>query len=177
MTLQERLKRYMTLLGRMFFGGNNIVWGGRRPLNTRLTWNTTYVRADPKIISLVEERAEVHFPNDYVEVVTKYHGGYPIPNRLWISKDKFVLFDCFLTFSAFDELDILDWFNSLRKKLIPGLFPFALDSNGNVFCFDYRLSKDNPTIVYFDLNTSSQQEKVNVTKVSSTFTEMLHKFF
>ncbi|GJM80350.1 hypothetical protein HMSSN139_28460 [Paenibacillus sp. HMSSN-139] len=55
-----------------------------------------------------------------------------------------------MTFLAFDELDILDVYNTEKKHLPNKHVPFAIDNEGNMFCFDFDNVSSSPSIVFVE---------------------------
>lgn len=124
--------------------------------------------ADINVIRVVEENFGVLFPNDFLEVVQKYHGGEPSSKIIEVN-DRKVVFGYLLTFLAFDELDILDKYNSERYTLPQKHFPFAVDEDGNMFCFDYSGSF-SPVVVYIETNKDST---VSTRYIAQNFLEFI----
>lgn len=112
-----------------------------------IKWQSDYSSAEINTIRTVEKNFGIQFPCDYIEIAIKYHGGEPYSKKPIIINDKKIVFGFLLTFLAFDELDILDKYNSERYNLPQKHFPFAIDEEGNMFCFDFSDSL-TPSIVF-----------------------------
>ncbi|MCE5173140.1 SMI1/KNR4 family protein [Paenibacillus profundus] len=117
-------------------------------MNKNIEWKSDYCPADINMIKAVEKNIGIVFPDDFLHIAKEYHGGEPSSKTIIVNNKK-IIFGYLLTFLAFDELDILDKYNSEKDNLPPNYFPFAIDEEGNMFCFDYN---DNvpPRIVFVE---------------------------
>ncbi|MNC74206.1 SMI1 / KNR4 family protein [compost metagenome] len=68
------------------------------------------------------------------------------------------------------DLNIMMFYNFAEESSIDGLVPFARDPFGNLLCFDYRLNKTSPQVIFFDHEEAGEEA---VIPVCSTFTELL----
>lgn len=135
-------------------------------------WNTEYDEVLIENIKIVEERLGVKFPSDYLECIIKNQGGSPSKCNIMVDGNIIVQLRYLLTFLAFDELDILDTYNSLKKHIF-GLVPFGLGSDNYLFCFDYRFG-GAPTIV---LCRQSDIGENTVIDVCDSFTDLIIKLY
>ncbi|MWC31272.1 SMI1/KNR4 family protein [Paenibacillus sp. MMS18-CY102] len=138
----------------------------------RITWLFTDEAIDEKAISAVEKSFRVRFPDDYRECVKKYNGGYPEPNVYDINADEGgAVFDCLLSFTNKDaNIEVIYDVTPLPE----GIIPFARDPFGGLICFNYRNTKDSPTVVFYD------QESVNDDKIKlicGTFSELIDRLY
>ncbi|WP_059041433.1 SMI1/KNR4 family protein [Paenibacillus rubinfantis] len=140
-------------------------------MGNKIEWQSGYNPADIDVIRTVEKNFGILFPDDFLEVVQKYQGGQPSSKILEVN-DRKVVFGYLLTFLAFDELDILDKYNSERYTLPPKHFPFAVDEEGNMFCFDYSGS-DSPVVVYVESNKGSTASTIYLAQNFLGFVELL----
>ncbi len=138
-----------------------------------IVWNTEYDKLPLENIKIVEERLSQEFPNDYVECVSKYQGGRPSLCNIKITENETIQFCCLLTFLAFDDLDILEVYNSIKRKIPSSLIPFGLGSDNYLFCFDYRFGAP-PAIVVYKPNESLQLEPIYI---SDSFKNFINKLF
>ncbi|MCM3173640.1 MULTISPECIES: SMI1/KNR4 family protein [unclassified Paenibacillus] len=134
-------------------------------------WSTNYPPVDINTVKTVENKWGIRFPSEYISFITNYHGGEPTKRTLNIG-EKEVAFSYFLTFIAFDELDILDVYNEQKGNLPPKHFPFAMDKESNLFCFNFNDTRQ-PSIVYVETISSSEPSVYNV---ASNFTEFVQQF-
>lgn len=156
---------------------NEIKW--RRP-------GAPLVRED---IARVEAKAGFQFPNDYVSCALLYHGASVVPYRINVNNRERV-FANLLSFSDESVDNIIEVYDNYKERLKNGIIPFACDPSGNLFCFDYRKDKKNPSIIFFNselgviasdystgdlkrINLEEAQEKA-IEPVCGSFTEMLH---
>lgn len=137
-------------------------------MDNKIEWQSEYSPADMDAIRTVERNFGILFPDDFLEVVQKYHGGEPSSKIIKVN-DREVVFGYLLTFLAFDELDILDKYNSERNTLPQKHFPFAVDEEGNMFCFDYSGSY-SPVVVYVETNKGST---VSTRYIAQNFSEFI----
>ncbi|KQO15407.1 SMI1/KNR4 family protein [Paenibacillus sp. Leaf72] len=138
-----------------------------------VTWTTDYDEADIENVKMVEERLAIHFPQDYLNYTIKYQGGYPSPSNIMVDGRGSIQFICLLTFLAFDEFDILEKYNSVKKHIPSGLVPFGLGEDEHLFCFDYR-SGSKPSVSLCKSDSDSGIEEVHV---CNSFSELICKFY
>ncbi len=67
---------------------------------------------------------------------------------------------------------ITDTYETLKGHVPRGVYPFAITSNGDYFCFDYRRSKPLPWVVFWFTEASGEGE---FTPVAESFSELLTK--
>jgi hypothetical protein len=143
-----------------------------------VSWTTEYDGVDVEIVKNVEINIQRHFSQEYLECVLHYQGGQPSLRHLDVPNYGTVLFVWLLVFAEGDELDILEQYNVARKNVSEDIFPFAYDTNINALCFDYRSSKEAPTIVYWDeQGLSSNPSRENVFPICQTFSELLERLY
>lgn len=135
-------------------------------------WSTEYPPVDIHTVKTVEKTWGIQFPSEYIHFIEKYHGAEPAQRTLNISGKK-VMFSSFLTFIAFDELDILDVYNEQKNNLPPNHFPFAIDVEGNLFCFNYS-HNSQPNIIYFETINSANPLGDQV--AATDFTAFIQQF-
>ncbi|WP_429844684.1 SMI1/KNR4 family protein [Brevibacillus sp. FIR094] len=138
-----------------------------------VTWNTEYDEVQMENIKIVEKRLSLEFPKDYLECVLKYQGGKPSLCNIMVDEYIIVQFSCLLTFLAFDELDILDVYNSIKKNIPSGLIPFGLGSDSYLFCFNYRFN-EAPTIALWRQSDTGENK---VIYVCDSFTDLIRKLY
>ncbi|HZG73198.1 MAG TPA: SMI1/KNR4 family protein [Chondromyces sp.] len=136
-----------------------------------IEWDSEYSPADINLIRTVEQNLGIVFPEEYRKLVQKYHGGKPSLKKIEINNKK-VVFGYLLTFLAFDELDILDKFNSEKINLPHNCFPFAIDEDGNMFCFDYS-NCTSPSIIFVE-EIGSAYSVLFVAQSFRDFIKLLH---
>ncbi|ANY65400.1 hypothetical protein BBD42_02125 [Paenibacillus sp. BIHB 4019] len=137
-----------------------------------VTWTTGYDKADIENVKIVEEKLAIHFPQDYLNYAVKYQGGRPSPSNIRVDGKGSVQFISLLTFLAFDELDILDKYNSVKKHFPTGLVPFGLGADEHLFCFDYRAGS-TPSVL---LCKSYSDIRIEVMHIWNSFSDLIYKF-
>ncbi|HHB2075694.1 TPA: SMI1/KNR4 family protein, partial [Bacillus cereus] len=118
---------------------HNIVWVGVS--NEKVTDHE---------IEQVEKYFNIKLPNDFIECVKKYDGGYPRPKIFDVPGQDENVFNDLLTFHIEDEYSIVKNYEDIKEELLDNIYPFANDPFGNFLCFDYRNNSALPTIVFWD---------------------------
>ncbi len=137
-------------------------------------WKSDYDEAEIKNVRIVEKRLSIQFPQDYLNYAIKYQGGKPSPSNILVEDEGVrIQLSCLLTFLAFDELDILERYNSVKNLISTGLIPFGLGSDEYLFCFDYR-SGNVPSIVLCRPYSDSELKEVYV---CNSFNDLIDKLF
>ncbi|MGE7856262.1 MULTISPECIES: SMI1/KNR4 family protein [Bacillus] len=124
-----------------------------------------------KQIKQLEQNLGVKFPNDFIECVQKYDGGYPTPDTFTIPNQDENSLNNLLTVDSNRKYSILETYNHTKDRLPNKIYPFARDPFGNLLCFDYRNNPISPTIVFWD--HEEEEIEVATSPVCSTFTELL----
>lgn len=131
-------------------------------------------------IKLLEERLSIVFPVKYINIMMVHNGGYLIKNMFDyydIYKSKMIKGNdvgLFLkidlkTTDPFEET--VENYTSDPPEFFPAkLVPFAVGGGGNLTCFDYRNSTDNPNVVFW-CHYDNEGEDVHF--VANTFEEFL----
>ncbi|WP_336769970.1 SMI1/KNR4 family protein [Bacillus bombysepticus] len=122
-------------------------------------------------IKKVEDYFSIKLPNDFIECVKKYDGGYPRPKVFDIPGLDESTFNDLLTLHIDDKYSMVQRYENIKDRLIKGIYPFASDSFGNFLCFDYRINPESPTIVFWDHEEEEVEESIY--PVCSTFQELL----
>ncbi len=122
-------------------------------------------------IKKVEQYFNIKLPNDFIECVKKYDGGYPRPKVFDISGQDESTFNDLLTLHIDDKYSIVQRYENIKEWLVDRVYPFASDSFGNFLCFDYRNNPESPTIVFWDHEEEDIEKAIY--PVCSTFTELL----
>lgn len=137
----------------------------------KLEWLSEYSLAEIESVRTVEKNLGIQFPNDYLDIAIKYQGGEPSLKTIVVN-GSIINFGFLLTFLAFDELDILDKYNSERYNLPNKHFPFAIDEKSNMFCFDYS-DGDVPIIVFVEIEKENTVTTSFIAQGFSNFIQML----
>ncbi|CAM3914800.1 1,3-beta-glucan synthase regulator [Bacillus luti] len=139
--------------------------------------NVTWIGVNKKEITdehiqQVEQYLGVKFPNDFIECVKKYDGGYPRPKVFDIQGLDESTFNDLLTLHIDDKYSIVQKYENIKDRLMDGVYPFTSDSFGNFICFDYRSNPESPTIIFWDHEEEEIEDSLY--PVCSTFTELLN---
>ncbi|MDL5142231.1 T7SS effector LXG polymorphic toxin [Bacillus atrophaeus] len=62
-------------------------------------------------------------------------------------------------------------------RILPGIVPFACDPFGNEICFDYRLNKENPSVVFWDHEIAYEDPDKALSHICDSFTELVNKLY
>jgi cell wall assembly regulator SMI1 len=137
----------------------------------KIEWLSEYSLAEIEAVRTVEKNFGIQFPNDYLDIAIKFQGGEPSSKTIVVN-ESIITFGFLLTFLAFDELDILDKYNSERYNLPHKHFPFTIDEKGNMFCFDYS-DGDVPNVVFVEKDKDNIITISSIAKSFSEFIQML----
>ncbi|EEM02900.1 MULTISPECIES: SMI1/KNR4 family protein [Bacillus] len=135
-----------------------------------------------------EEAWRVELPLDYKNFIKLHNGGLPEKNSFICNNHSYAvirflcileapehiesgMFDIDVIWSRFDER-LTDDGDLLGVALLPIAVLFA----GNVLCFDFRESRNSPTVCVWDHENSVELEPVvyYVTNTFQQFLDMLH---
>ncbi|ULO04713.1 SMI1/KNR4 family protein [Paenibacillus sp. 19GGS1-52] len=137
----------------------------------KIEWLTEYSSAELEAVRAVEKNFCIQFPNDYLIIAMNFQGGEP-SSKIIVVNEININFGFLLTFLAFDELDILDKYNSERYNLPWRHFPFAIDEKDNMFCFDYS-GGDVPVIVFVEKVKDNTIRSIFIAHSFSALIQML----
>ncbi|GAB4203260.1 MAG: SMI1/KNR4 family protein [Roseiflexaceae bacterium] len=144
-----------------------------------LGWRSAHPPIEEEIVQNVEKELGVKFPDEFIECVKKYHGGYPTINRFDYLDDAGRK-----TTSGLSELlsfDLQYEWNILRENKEPpeempkGLVIFGTDGGGGYICFDYRERTNNPPVVFWSHDTPSAETVIPLAHDFATFLAMLYQ--
>lgn len=126
-------------------------------------------------VQQVEKYLGIKFPNDFINCIKKYDGGYPLPHTFNIQGQGADVFNKLLTFDLESKHSILQVYEDVKDRLINKIYPFARDPFGNLLCFDYRNDPQSPTVVFWDHEEEEVEEAIF--PVCSSFTELLDSLY
>ncbi|KWX88142.1 hypothetical protein AMQ83_08645 [Paenibacillus riograndensis] len=124
---------------------------------------------DEETFRSVESTIGVTYPRDYEECVKKYNGGYPKPNKFDLHNGVQAIFMGLISFTN-ENLNITMFSDFAEESSVEGLVPFGRDPFGNLLCFDYRLNKTSPKVIFFDHEATGEEAIITI---CNTFTELL----
>ncbi|WP_047155528.1 SMI1/KNR4 family protein [Aneurinibacillus tyrosinisolvens] len=135
----------------------------------------SHVDATEEEIKAVEDQWGVTFPSDYREVAKEYHGCTPLRKKALNIGEREEAFKFLLSFSENSKsLYILDVYNNIKDRLVDNVYPFANDPFGNCYCFDYRQSNTQPTIVFWDHEEAYENPEEGLSYLCNSFAELLN---
>ncbi|XVV14066.1 SMI1/KNR4 family protein [Actinoplanes sp. CA-131856] len=100
-----------------------------------------------------QDDLEVELPPDFLAVARVHQGAAPVPASIDLPNGFGTTVGHLLHFedrpftsnivaAIFPLLDVLD----------EGIIPFAADTGGDFFCFDYRADADHPSVVFWSVD-------------------------
>ncbi|OAB38861.1 hypothetical protein PGLA_19575 [Paenibacillus glacialis] len=125
---------------------------------------------EENIMNTVEKSFGVSFLSDYKECVIKFNGGYPEPNKFDFDNGIQGVFNDLISFTN-EDLNIQMFYNFNLDTFTRGIVPFARDPFGNLLCFDYRESKKEPQIIFYN------HEESDFVLICNSFTELLGRMY
>ncbi|WOA66240.1 SMI1/KNR4 family protein (plasmid) [Bacillus mycoides] len=139
---------------------------------SHITWiNVNEKRVTDDQIKQLEQYLNIKFPNDFLECVQEYDGGYSTPDTFNIPNQDENSLNNLLTLDSDRKNSFLKTYNNTKDRSPDKIYPFARDPFGNLLCFDYRNNTDSPTIVFWDHEEEDIEEAIY--PVCSTLTELL----
>lgn len=109
-------------------------------------------------INEVEKKLMLSFPKELRELILKYNHGTPEPNTFDTKNLKGISFGELLDFNLDSQSNILEHYSWIQDKLPPNVIPFSVGAGGDYLCYDFRISKTKPEIVYWNHEQISQIE-------------------
>jgi hypothetical protein len=80
-----------------------------------------------------------------------------------------------LSFSETSKsLYIIDVYHHIKDRLVDNVFPFGNDPFGNHYCFDYRQSKQYPTVIFWNHEEAYENPAKGTSYLYDSFTEFLN---
>lgn len=114
------------------------------------TWKFVKPLKDKSSILLVEKEWGIKLPEIFIELVIKYNSGVPENTAFNTEFSTGKSSGELLNFNLDSKDNVLAEYKNIEDKLPPDIFPFAADPGGNYICFDYRMNKENPQIVFWN---------------------------
>jgi hypothetical protein len=110
--------------------------------------------ARPEVIRAAEDELRVPLPADFMAIAAHHQGAAPEPAGIVLPNGWETAVDCLFHFedSPFTS-NILAAGFPYEGVLDKGIIPFARDTGGDLFCFNYREDYDNPSVVFFSTDT------------------------
>ena len=131
----------------------------------KMEWNCEKKYISDETIANIESQLGISFPNDFIETIKRYDGGYPLKKNISIG-GKGEILNNLVSFDDEDESFILDIVNDTEFLAGSGLVPIAEDPFGNLFCYEFENSQSK--IVFWD-----HEENGDRTYICDTFAQLL----
>lgn len=130
-------------------------------------------------IETLEKEWEVVLPEDYKSILLENQGKGPKQDSVSVG-DGITNFCCLLTLStkvSRESYSLRKMNKIIKDHLTSRVFPFARDSGGNFFCFDYRHS-DIPSVVFLYPDEGEENDEDSYfIKVADSFQDFLSKLY
>lgn len=125
-------------------------------------WRSASGNVSANDISAYERTHSIKLPEQYKKLILAHNGARPMKDSVMVGKRECVV-ERLISWDKNAKANIHFWQKSLSDH---GIFPFASDPFGNVFCFDYSKGP-NPNVVFWD------HEEDRVTVVSENFDKFI----
>lgn len=138
----------------------------------------TFQEATNSQIEEVEEKLKIKFPTDYKEFIKDHNGCSPIDKKVVLFQDSRESINNLLSIGdPTRPIDLLSTIDNVKDLLVDKIIPFATDAGGNLFCFDYRMSAQEPVIVFWDHEIAYEDKESSISYVCDSFTELINKLY
>ncbi|MEC1548276.1 SMI1/KNR4 family protein [Bacillus rugosus] len=139
---------------------------------------STFQEATNSQIKEVEEKLKIKFPTDYKEFIKDHNGCSPIDKKVVLFQDSRESINNLLSIGDPNRpIDLLSTIDNVKDRLVDKIIPFATDAGGNLFCFDYRMSAQEPVIVFWDHEIAYEDKESSISYVCDSFTELINKLY
>ncbi len=141
------------------------------------TWNEDHP-ATSEQVEAIENKFNIRYPIDYVDFAKLNQGKAPEICGVPVGSGESML-TTILNFE--NKPDEESYFSSIigKHELITDenydalIIPFAETGGASIFCFDYRESKDKPSIIFLDWDYFGDGDEEAIILVAKDFTEFL----
>ncbi|MGP1910122.1 SMI1/KNR4 family protein [Metabacillus sp. JX24] len=116
----------------------------------------------------------IKFPLDYREFIKDHNGCAPLNKNVVCINDFRETLNYLLSIGDQSRpIDLLSTYANIKDRLIDGVFPFAKDPGGNMFCFHFTNQNSEPEIVFWNHEEAFEDRNNALTFVCSSFTELI----
>ncbi|WP_102422782.1 MULTISPECIES: SMI1/KNR4 family protein [Bacillus amyloliquefaciens group] len=137
---------------------------------------STFQEATNSQIEEVEEKLKIKFPTDYRDFIKDHNGCSPIDKKVVLFQNSRESINNLLSIGdPTRPIDLLSTIDNVKDRLVDKIIPFATDAGGNLFCFDYRMSSQEPAIVFWDHEIAYEDKESSISYVCDSFTELMNK--
>jgi hypothetical protein len=118
-----------------------------------------------------------NLPDDYIEFSRIHHGGAPVDKVIKLDDGGELVFGWLFCFDEDKYINILEVNNDLWDEhgVPKEIIAFANSPFGDYYCFDYRESRENPKIVFYDHELDPQEEPEAIEYICDSFTDFLSR--
>ena len=129
-----------------------------------------------KNIKNLEERLGVTFPNDYLNIVKEHQGQSLNENIVVRVRNGLGVVGYLLHFLDEDKYSysIMQEHEYIEEEFPEKIIPFQSAGGANIFAFDYRIKKDDPSVVF--INSDIEGEEA-IIPVADNFTDFMNQWF
>ncbi|WP_343337952.1 hypothetical protein TPELB_33380 [Terrisporobacter petrolearius] len=113
------------------------------------------------MVKEIEGYFNISFPQDFLDIIKNYDGGYPYPNTINIDGYEEIL-NNIVSFYKNDSSYIINVYEDIQDFRDKRLIPIAEDPFGNIFC--YRMKNNEFDIIFW--NHENNEEKYICNKFS-----------
>ncbi len=145
---------------------------------SNINWIASGESIDRAVIDRYGEQLNVKLPEEYVGIALENNGAHPTLDVFDIKGREEAVFDSLLEFNPEAGPDIFQYYDILKSNSgIDRLLPFARDPFGNLICFDYRETDNNPPIVFWDHEADSDAGEEPLHFIANSFGEFLDMLY
>ncbi len=142
-----------------------------------IKWRSDNLPVTETDIVKLEGVVGIVLPDSYKEIVKSYDNGRPRPRCFDLKNREGVVFNSLLSFSIPGGDNIFEVYNRTKSDIGKRVLPFADDPFGNLICFDYRETDNNPPIVFWDHEADSDAGEESLKFVANSFDEFLDMLY
>ncbi|MDQ0928540.1 cell wall assembly regulator SMI1 [Bacillus atrophaeus] len=129
-------------------------------------------------VKKIEKALDIKFPSDYVTTILNNNGARPSKKIFDFKNTKGAVFNRLHGLTEDSSSFILEVLEDYQDgRILPGIVPFACDPFGNEICFDYRLNKENPSVVFWDHEIAYEDPDKALSHICNSFTELVNKLY
>ncbi len=116
---------------------------------SKIEWDFCDEKVSREVIENVAGNWGIVFTDEFIQCAMLNHGGYA-------SKEEFKVdntvktFGNLLSFEEESDDNIVKLYNGISERLPKDIFPFAIDPSGNYICFDYRKSRTESCVIFWE---------------------------
>ena len=141
-------------------------------MNDSREWKWCDLPVDDADIQKVEFELKIKFPEDYIQLVRHYNGGYPSQKFYDAGKQKDVVIHHLLSLKeGGEDPSLVMIYRIVSDRLPKGIVPFASDPFGNLICFDYNTTP--PSVCYWNHEVADADKDRSIVHISNSVSELM----